>query len=499
MNLPRAIRRENIIIVGLLLGPKEPSKSINTYLTPLVSELLSLWEGVSLRTHDAGTQLFRCALLCIGCDLPAGRKTCGFLSYAANLGCSRCYCNFGTSVFGKKNYSGFTRDEWSLRSNQKHREDVKVTLACQSKTSRQQKEAELGCRYSCSLQLPYFDPVRMLIIDPMHNLYLGTAKFILHGIWLKNNIISSSDVQRINDKIMSWVIPPEARFSRLPGRIEHSSSFTAEQWMLWVNYYSINCLFGVLPGEHLECWRHFVLASRLLCRRHLNMDEVRVADALLLKFCQRFQILYGAEAVTPNIHLHAHLLECVKDYGPMSTFWLFSFERFNGVLGDEPTNNRSIELQLLNRFIQDNAHLQLFSSFPSYPAEATILSHAVLQQAFNFSSIRHLDATYDPTSAKANFVPATKHTISSFCTEDIMLLSNTYRTVYPALFRVQSDVIIPQAYRKMPSATVRGQKIRSGQYVGARCIVPFPLCEQCFLTLIFVPLRFYSFLFMPSK
>ena len=100
MNLPRAIRfkRDNIIIVGLLPGPKEPSKSINTYLTPLVSELLSLWEGVSLRTHDAGTQLFRCALLCIGCDLPAGRKTCGFLSYAANLGCSRCYCNFGTGV-----------------------------------------------------------------------------------------------------------------------------------------------------------------------------------------------------------------------------------------------------------------------------------------------------------------------------------------------------------------------------------------------------------------
>ena len=114
MNLPRAIR-ENIIIVGLLPGPKEPSKTINTYLTPLVCELLSLWEGVSLRTYNAGTQLFRCALMCVGCDLPAGRKTCGFLSYTANLGCSRCYCNFGTGVFGKRDYSGFDRDNWSLR------------------------------------------------------------------------------------------------------------------------------------------------------------------------------------------------------------------------------------------------------------------------------------------------------------------------------------------------------------------------------------------------
>ena len=54
-----------------------------------------------------------------------------------------------------------------------------------SKTERQRKESQLGCRYSCFLQLPYFDAVRMLIIDPMHNLYLGTAKYIFNVIWLK--------------------------------------------------------------------------------------------------------------------------------------------------------------------------------------------------------------------------------------------------------------------------------------------------------------------------
>ena len=237
---------------------------------------------------------------------------------------------------------------------------MKVTLACQSTTAREQKESELGCRYSCLLQLPYFDAVHMLIIDPMHNIYMGTAKHILH-VWTKNNLISSNDMKTINDKIKSWVVPPEVRFNQLPARIEYSSSFTAEQWMLWVNYYSINCLCGILPNLHLECWRHFVLASRLLCKRNMNMDDVHLADTLLLKFCQRFQALYGREAVTPNIHLHAHLLECVKDYGPMCNFWLFSFERFNGLLGHEPTNNRSIELQLVNRFLRDNAHLQFLS------------------------------------------------------------------------------------------------------------------------------------------
>lgn len=82
MNLPRSVRfkRENIIIVGLLPGPKEPSKNINSYLTPLVSDLLALWDGIEFKTYDSVTRLIRCALLCIGCDLPAGRKTCGFLT-----------------------------------------------------------------------------------------------------------------------------------------------------------------------------------------------------------------------------------------------------------------------------------------------------------------------------------------------------------------------------------------------------------------------------------
>jgi len=198
-------------------------------------------------------------------------------------------------------------------------------------------ERELGCRYSSLLKLPYFDPVRMLTIDPMHNLYLGTAKYIFTNIWIKEGLITNTLL--INERISSLVVPPEVRFSRLPAQMEHSSSLTAELWMLWVNYYSLYCLYQILPREHLECWRHFVLASRLLCKRQLSKDEVRIADALLLQFCRRFEVIYGPEAVTPNIHLHAHLADCIEDYGPMSNFWLFSFERLNGVLGNEPTNN----------------------------------------------------------------------------------------------------------------------------------------------------------------
>ena len=114
----------------------------------------------------------------------------------------------------------------------------------------------------------------MLIIDPMHNMYMGTAKYILNNIWIKRCIITSSDLTTINKRILSWVIPPSLHIGCLPASIEHSSMFTAEQWMLWVNYYSINCLYGIILSDHLECWRHFVLASRLLCKRKLSKDDI---------------------------------------------------------------------------------------------------------------------------------------------------------------------------------------------------------------------------------
>ena len=479
MNLPRSIRfkRENTILVGLIPGPSEPSKTMNTYLTPLVADLLTLWDGVHCSTFSCGTQLIRCALICVGCDLPAGRKVCGFLSHSANLGCSRCYSNFGTGIFGKQDYSGFNRANWVARTVKKHRSDVSSICKCVSKTDQQRKESELGCRYSCLLRLPYFDVVRMLIIDPMHNLYLGTAKHIFCKIWVNRSIIDNTSLKVINERILLLVIPPEVRFNRLPAYMDHASSLTAEQWMIWVNYYSLYCLHNIIPSQHLECWRLFVLASRLFCKSCLSDDDIKLADGLLLRFCKEFQSLYGADSVTPNIHLHAHLVDCIRDYGPMSSFWLFSFERFNGILGDELTNNRSIEVQLMDRFMQDNAHLQLLSSVPSASSDITsTFTRAVLDHAYGFVSTRHIDVASDSLPPE-RFLPASKYTICSFSEYQTNILCNIYLKVSPLL----CASYFPKTFHKMTSVTIDGQKVKTDQYILAKYVFQFSTSNSSFV------------------
>ena len=191
LNLPRHMRykHKNLLLIGIIPGPSEPSHDINHFLQPLVSELECFWYGVPLLVRTvsgASEQSVRCALLCIACDLPAGRKVCGFLSQSAARGCSKCLKEF-SGVFGTMCYSGFERSLWPLRTNEMHRKDVEEVLKCQTKTSRAKKESELGCRYSVLLDLPYFDPPTMLALDPMHNLFLGTGKRMIN-IWLQKGL-----------------------------------------------------------------------------------------------------------------------------------------------------------------------------------------------------------------------------------------------------------------------------------------------------------------------
>ena len=119
-------------------------------------------------------------LCCVACDLPAGRKVCGFLEHNAHLGCSKCFKRFSGTV-GNMNFSGFDRDSWMCRLGSRHAQDARSLLSTTTKADLQKWESELGCRYSTLLQLPYFDAPRMLIVNPMHNLFLGSAK--IHIGW----------------------------------------------------------------------------------------------------------------------------------------------------------------------------------------------------------------------------------------------------------------------------------------------------------------------------
>ena len=278
-----------------------------------------------MRTNSVPV-LVRAALICVACDIPAAHKVCGFTAHSALLACSKCSKSFPTEAFGEKaDFSGFDREEWPTRSLETHKLFAYQHRSAPNKTAQKQIEREQGCRYSVLLELPYFDPLRMCIIDPMHNLLLGTARHIL-SVWKELKIVTKEHFESIQSKVDSFTTPDDV--GRIPTKISSGfSGFKAEQWRNWTLLFSLYSLKDEIPHSHYNCWQLFVKACHLLCRRTITGRQIQEADKLLMEFCNAFKRLYGKEHCNINLHLHGHLYESLIDFGPVYAFWLFPFDR----------------------------------------------------------------------------------------------------------------------------------------------------------------------------
>ena len=129
-----------------------------------------------------------------------------------------------------------------------------------------------------------------------------------------------------------------------------------DQWKNWVVYFSLIAMRDILGDNTLECWRHFVQACRVLCRKKLTMGHVLWGDAHLLQFCKQTQRIFSSHVITPNMHMHCHLRSCIAD---LAHFMDFGSMLLNNLLGAMAHNNHAIEIQLMDRFLRNN---EIFSA-----------------------------------------------------------------------------------------------------------------------------------------
>ena len=85
------------------------------------------------------------------------------------------------------------------------------------------------------------------------------------------------------------------------------------------------------PDQHILA--NFVRVCNLLVCRILDKDSLKEAHQRLLNVAKLIECYYDPEKITPNIYLSLHLYENCIDYRPLYSFWCFSFERINGILG----------------------------------------------------------------------------------------------------------------------------------------------------------------------
>lgn len=273
-----------------------------------------------------------------------------------------------------------------------------VSKQAPTATAKRSLESQHGARYSVLLDLPYFDVVRQHVIDPMHNLFLGLAKHTI-TIWKERYWTRNSDTEVIQEVVDKFQVP-SGIFGRIPSRISSGfSGFTADQWKHWTLIYSLVAIKGRIPTPDYDLWKLFVRACSIICSPVITRESIQEAHQLLVRFCVKFQELYGSSSCTINMYLSCHLQQCLQDFGPAHTFWCFAFERMNGVLGSFSTNNHSIEVQLMRRYVDSMQSTTAAQSIDDndfkaiYPA--LVKSNKDVRDTANSVLYAHVDALTD--------------------------------------------------------------------------------------------------------
>ena len=477
LNLPRNERYkfENVILVGMIPGPKEPKRDINSFLLPLVNDLNELFRGVTFKNHKSsfGSTTIRALLACTSSDLPATRKVCGFLSFNALKGCSKCLKSFPTYSFGEKpDFSGYEYEAWEPRKHSDHKKTAFLVKTAKTATSRATLEHSSGVRYSELLNVPCFDVVRYHCIDPMHNIFLGIAKHMMQ-VWRDKQCLSVTDFLTIQSRVDA--INPPPNIGRIIRKIESGmSSVTADEWKYWILIYSPFALHKVLPDRDYKCWLLLVEVCKLLCQSTITRTEVVHAHQLILKFCITFQELYGNNACTPNMHMACHLKDCLLDYGPLQAFWCFSFERYNGALEGMSLSWLGPEKQMLTKFLtlqnllysleDSNGNdedfltltqkcVQRFMSVKVHSSvEQTTVEGAVVlcQTAQHTCNVSMLDCT-----SQKNHVVSLPLVKKVFSECEMQYLTEMYKVLYPP---PEYDVVQPSRfYLEFKQVTINGE------------------------------------------
>ena len=294
--------------------------------------------------------------------------------------------------------------------------------------------------------------------------------------------MTKQTISLVEEHIQAVLIPSSLQMGHLPS---HMGGGVTEQWLNWANYYSLYCLHRILPSEHIECGRLLVLSSRTLCKPFLSRLELALAKGLMSRFCERFESLYGSNSVTPNLHMHSHLADCSVI---MDSYILFGYLAMNAIVAsspsNEPSNNRSIELQLLKQFINDNLCYELLH-YQSENDEVgeffldTVAGYA--QDSFTSTgpsiniprSMRKQKAL--KTASGCEFIPALKYTIAVLSTEQHTVVKAIYVQQFQDVADSveNGDLTLPVTYKRMTTVHAPGYTYTSDMLVLARNLFPF--------------------------
>ncbi|KAE9387733.1 hypothetical protein BT96DRAFT_837285 [Gymnopus androsaceus JB14] len=402
-NLKRNVRflQTWIPCIGITPGPTEPNgDQILHIMEPMVQDCVLLKQGIEMEMYDEDddkivNKIVYADVACTNCDTPAARKIGGHAGHSADINpCPWCWCTQldVNKVAGYYREGFVERNDFDMLKQKFYAKDAPTQ--CQSTILKNH-----GVRFSVFDWLPGWQPSKQTALDFMHCMYLGIVAFLFTRILFAAHMFSGangqdSSKQRFEDIINRIQWP--THITCLPKNLGKNQSLKkADEWrclltvtpiVLWYAWRDADDSIpdtepAVSPNENIttphSCKRlslyspilFLCMSVRLLATKQVSMAQAFTGQTYFAHYC--VAMIGLGVILTINHHLAMHFADMIKRFEPVYAWWLFAFERFNGMLEKVKNNSHDggrVELTLLWNWVQ--SHL-LYGYLQALPADAS--------------------------------------------------------------------------------------------------------------------------------
>ena len=294
-------------VVGIYTGKTKPSR-LNEYLSDLISDLVKLSTNeFCVGDHKYIVDICQCLFVV---DAPARAFIKNMKGHSSKHGCDFCNCegDFDKSVI------------YPTKISQK-RTDAQF---------RKQDDADHHNGFSPLTEITRIDMIMCFPVEPMHNLFLGTMRRLLH-YWVDKPGTSMYRIPprikiKISGKNLLLGKCLRGLFSREQQEFHVYKNWKATELRSFLLYTGVLSLKGFINDQ---IYNHFLLlhsAVTILSSHRYCFSNWKEAEKLLKRFVSKAAEIYGSGFISYNIHTLQHLPIFVSLYGPIDAFWAFPFE-----------------------------------------------------------------------------------------------------------------------------------------------------------------------------
>jgi Transposase family tnp2 len=340
--IPYKERKQHLMLTSLWQGDKP---CMDTFLRPFVDELIDL--------HVNGIQLANGTSVKVHClvasvDSVARPLLQNIKQFNGDYGCSFCLKKGERVTRGAGTSHVYCGEVEEFRNADQHLHDA--TEAIETKT------CVNGVKGPSTLMLiPLFNIITSFTPDYLHNILLGVVKwFLCEWFDSKNSneewYLGSRHKSEIFEARLLSIRPP-SEITRVPRSfVLDKKLWKASEFRSFLLYYSLPCLYGLLPGRFFKHWMLLVLAISIFLKEKIDACDLQLATRALKTFVLQTEELYDKEWMTFNLHMLLHVPNSVENWGALWGSSTFIYEHFNGVLLNLFSGTQHISNQIFRNY-----------------------------------------------------------------------------------------------------------------------------------------------------